>query len=75
MPELPFGSLQARLEELETRFAFQEQALAELSEALAESRLETARMAERLERALADLRQLRTLLYADPGAEPPPPHY
>jgi len=24
---------------------------------------------------LADLRKVRTELYADPGEEPPPPHY
>ncbi|HLS83880.1 MAG TPA: SlyX family protein [Arenimonas sp.] len=75
MPERLPDSLEARLAELETRLTFQEQALTELGEALAESRLESTRLADRLERALADLKQLRTLLYADPGEEPPPPHY
>ena len=68
-------SLEARLAELETRLAFQEYTLSHLNEALTETRLEAARTAERLERALVDLKQLRTLLYADPGSEPPPPHY
>ena len=67
--------LEARLAELETRLAFQEYTLAHLNEALTETRMEAMRTAERLERALVDLRQLRTLLYADPGSEPPPPHY
>jgi SlyX protein len=64
-----------RLEELETRVAFQEQALTEMSDALATARLEVARNTEMLQRALNDLKQVRTQLYADPGDEPPPPHY
>jgi SlyX protein len=69
-------SLAARIAELETRVAFQEHALTELSDALADARMETARNSEQLVRALADLKQLRTHLYdADPGSEPPPPHY
>lgn len=62
-----------RLAELETRVAFQEHALMELSDALAEARRETARSDERLQRALADLKH--SAHYADPGSEPPPPHY
>ncbi|MDZ4349958.1 MAG: SlyX family protein [Xanthomonadaceae bacterium] len=64
-----------RLVELETRLAFQEHALNELSEALADIRAAHARQALALERALADLRQLRTVQYANPADEPPPPHY
>jgi len=70
------AALEARIAELETRVAFQEHALAELGDALAETRLEGARNSEKLLRALAELKQLRTLLHdADPGSEPPPPHY
>ena len=69
-----------RLVDLETRLAFQEQALQELSDALAEARQEEARNALRLHRALEELRQLRSALAATPvtgdvGSEPPPPHY
>jgi SlyX protein len=64
-----------RFTELETRFAFQEQAVQEMSDALAAARAEAARNHELLTRALEDLKQLRTLLYSDPSAEPPPPHY
>lgn len=67
--------LESRLVELESRVAFQELALNELSDALASSSLQADRTAMLLERALQDLKQLRTLLYADPGQEPPPPHY
>lgn len=67
--------LELRIVELETRLAFQEQALAELSDALAESRLEGARLAERLRQALDDMKQARGESFADTAAEPPPPHY
>ena len=69
------SALEQRLTELETRVAFQEQALVELSDALAASRIETARNAELLRRALDDLKQSRGEFFADPGSEPPPPHY
>ena len=69
------SELERRLTEVETRLAFQEQALVELSDALAASRVETARNAELLQRALDDLKQSRGEFFADPGSEPPPPHY
>ena len=68
-------ALESRLADLEMRLAFQEHALAELSDALAASRAETARNAELLRRALDDLKQSRGDFFADPASEPPPPHY
>ena len=69
-----------RLAELETRLAFQEHALAEMSDALAAARDEEARNALLLHRVLEELRQMRLSLStqpqsADPASEPPPPHY
>ena len=69
------STLTARIAELETRVAFQEHALTELRDALAEARMEPARNSEPLVRALADHKPWRTRLYADPGSQPPPPHY
>ena len=68
------SALERRVTELETRLAFQEHALAEMSDALAASRAETARTAELLRRALDDLKP-RGDFFADPASEPPPPHY
>jgi SlyX protein len=68
-------ALEQRFTELETRLAFQEHALSEMSDALAASRRETARNAELLRRALDDLKQSRGEFFADPASEPPPPHY
>lgn len=64
-----------RLAELESRISFQEQAITDMSDALAQARIESTRHAILLKQALDDLRSLRTMLYADPGSEPPPPHY
>lgn len=78
-PPLQPPLLEQRLIELETRLSFQEHALGELSDALADARDEGTRNALLLRRALEDLRQLRgalsTDLAGDPGNEPPPPHY
>jgi len=72
--------LEQRLVDLETRLAFQEQALSELSDALAASRGEEARNALAMHRVLEELRQMRAALAsnpfsADPSQEPRPPHY
>ena len=72
--------LDKRLVDLETRLAFQEHALAELSDALAAARTEETRTALLLNRTLDELRQLRLAMSTapvtgDPGSEPPPPHY
>jgi SlyX protein len=64
-----------RLVELETRVAFQEHTLAELNDVVASQSQEILALRRDLERALADLKTLRGLLYADPSVEPPPPHY
>jgi SlyX protein len=67
--------LEQRLIELETRLAFQEHALSELSEALADARAEGSRTSELMRHMLSDLRKVRTELYAEADEEPPPPHY
>ncbi|MBJ6977759.1 MULTISPECIES: SlyX family protein [unclassified Luteimonas] len=67
--------IEARVVELETRLAFQEQAMAELSDALAEARLELSRNDVLLRRALDELQSSRPGVTGDPADEPPPPHY
>ncbi|GAA4799044.1 SlyX family protein [Lysobacter hankyongensis] len=68
-------ALHDRIVELETRLAFQEHAMTELSDALAELRNEAARSADLLRRVLEDLKLHRGDVMADPASEPPPPHY
>ena len=71
--------LDERVTELETRLSFQEHALGEMSDAVADLRSENGRLVLMLRRALDELRQLRaglaTDLTGDPAEEPPPPHY
>ena len=72
--------LEHRLTELETRLAFQEHALSEMSDALAAARAEEARTALLLHRAMEELKSIRSTLSASPvtgdaSLEPPPPHY
>ncbi len=69
------GDLEQRIVELKMRLAFQEQALAELSDALAAARSEAGENAEMLRRALEAMKQSRGEFFADPSEEPPPPHY
>ena len=74
------GDLEQRMIDLEMRIAFHEQALQELSDALAAARDGEARNSLLLHRALEDLRQLRSAMAASPvsgdaASEPPPPHY
>jgi SlyX protein len=68
------ASASERLVDLETRIAFIERALTEMSDALADARREANSDRLRLERVLADLRELRGLLPGDAGDEKPP-HY
>ena len=79
MSELPTEreqALEARLVELEMRVSFQEHALAELSDALADARMQGTRNADVLRVLLEYLVKVRNALYySDPASEPPPPHY
>lgn len=65
---------QKRLIEIETRLAFQEQTLQEMSDVVARQQAEI----ERLTLAVKELRErLRVIAspVADPSEETPPPHY
>lgn len=65
-----------RLAELETRIAFQEHALNQLSDALADARAEIARHGLLLARVVEELKTARGAgVSVDPADEPPPPHY
>ena len=76
LPSAREQALEERLIELEMRVSFQEQALAELSEALADARMQGSRNADVLRVLLEDLGKVRNALNAsDPANEPPPPHY
>lgn len=75
MEKSQIAALEQRLAELETRLAFQEHALGEMSDALAATRMEAVRDSERIRRVLDELSHARDGLTPDPADEPPPPHY
>ena len=72
---LSANTLERRLVELETRLAFQEHAMGELSDALAEARAENQRTSLLLRQMVEELGKVRTSLHESPMDEPPPPHY
>lgn len=65
----------ARIIELETRLAFQEHALAELNDIVTAQGMDLIELRRQLDHALGDMKLLRGMLDADPGSEPPPPHF
>ena len=69
------ATLEQRVTELETRLAFQEEAIVLLDDALSQARLELGAQNGLLRRMMDDLRQARTVQFPDPSDEPPPPHY
>ena len=68
-PDLP-----QKLIELETRFAFQEQALQELSDTVARQQAEIDRLSRLLKEIQERLRGIAPPI-ADRSEETPPPHY
>jgi len=64
-----------RVVELEMRLAFQDDTIQRLNAVVTDQSAQILTLEQRLELVLIDLKNLRGLLYADPGNEPPPPHY
>ncbi|HEY2345644.1 MAG TPA: SlyX family protein [Xanthomonadaceae bacterium] len=72
---LESAELMERLVDLESRIAFIERSLIEMSDALADARMESVRDRMRMEGLLSDLGELRSMIPGDSQEEPPPPHY
>jgi SlyX protein len=68
-------SLEERLTELETRFAFLEQTAHSLDTTVAAQDRLLSRLRSDYERLQGELSQLRVGLQDDVRDEPPPPHY
>lgn len=75
MPDLANMPDDARLIELETRLAFQEQALGELGDVVHRQQRELDALRHALMHATTDLHALRDSVSANVLPEPPPPHY
>jgi len=68
-------SLLARMEQLETAVAFQDQTIEELNQALALHFKEIEMLKRELQRLGSQLREVESHPALTPQAEPPPPHY
>ena len=69
------ASLEERLTELETRFAFLEQTTQSLDSTVAAQDRLLSQLRQEHERLHSELAQLRVGLQDDVRDEPPPPHY
>jgi SlyX protein len=67
--------MESRLTELETRVAFQDHALQELSDVVARQQREIDQLRLLLEALRAQLATLASSGTTHPREEPPPPHY
>ncbi len=67
--------MEARITELETRFAYQERLLQELSDVLAGQQQQIDSLHADYDLILAHLKAMAATQTARPDDEPPPPHY
>ena len=67
--------LEQRINEVETRLAFQETMLQELNEALTSQQQQLSQMQAVLEKLRERIVELARNMQPDAAIEPPPPHY
>ena len=67
--------LEQRINEVETRLAFQETTLQELNEALTSQQQQLSQMQALLEKLRERIIELASNMQPNAAVEPPPPHY
>jgi SlyX protein len=69
------AELLARIAELESRLAFQDDTVEQLNVVVSDQDQRIARLEALLRRTREQVEMLLPLMHAAPGEEPPPPHY
>lgn len=64
-----------RIAELESRLAFQDDTVDQLNRVVSDQDQRIARLETLLRRTREQVEMLLPLMHAQPGEEPPPPHY
>lgn len=69
------NDIQDRLEQLETRLAFQDDTIEQLHQEIATLGVHSARLQAQLSILMQRLKDMQPSEMGNPGDEPPPPHY
>lgn len=75
MTDLSKLEMHNKIEDLECKLAFQEQAIDELNDALSQQQLLIAKMQQQMKYVANKVKNIDTSNLADPSEETPPPHY
>lgn len=75
MTDLSKQDMQNKIEDLECKLAFQEQAIDELNDALSQQQILITKMQQQMTYVAKKVKNIDTSNLADASEETPPPHY
>ncbi|MGL4381873.1 MAG: SlyX family protein [Vibrio sp.] len=75
MQQTSLTQLQAQIEDLECKLAFQDQTIEMLNDALTQQQLLISKMQDQMQYMVGKVKNIDSSNLADPAQETPPPHY